>query len=131
MSIPVRVAESCLEACRHVKELRDVNTAVLELDSGALVPETEANWTQDELLQNLPTDQARLIVHELSFATPNGARRHERLLIGWLPPDASAQELVYTAGYEALKEALPDVSVHVIARNEGQLAYPRLVALAN
>lgn len=89
---------------------------VLELDA-------EANLTHDELLQALPADESRLVVHEICFATPEGARRKERLLIFWTPPDAGGQEEAYTAGCTALKEFLTDIHVHLTARQTDQLAY--------
>ncbi|MFI8341872.1 hypothetical protein ACIF8W_17635 [Streptomyces sp. NPDC085639] len=47
-----------------------------------------------------------------------------------MPPDAGEQEEGYTAGFTALKEHLPDIHVHLIARRADQLACRRLVALA-
>ncbi|MEU3727211.1 cofilin family protein [Streptomyces sp. NPDC031705] len=130
MSSPVLVSEECLEALHHVKEKREVNTAVLRLAGGALVPEAVANWTHEELIQCLPLTEPRLVVHELAFATPGGARRNEPLLIFWMPSDAVGQEVDYTAAYTALRELLTDVHVHLTARRPDQLAYRRLVALA-
>ncbi|WP_185910803.1 hypothetical protein [Streptomyces sp. WAC07149] len=69
-------------------------------------------------------------MHELSFATPTGSRRHEPLLILWMPPHTSAQEEAYTNAYNALKDALAEVRVHLTARHLDQLAYLRLVHLA-
>ncbi|MFD9520711.1 hypothetical protein [Streptomyces sp. NPDC059979] len=83
-------------------------------------------------MQALPADEPRLVVHELSFASPDGTRRHAQLLIFWMPPDASEQEEeAFTAGFTALKEFLPDVHVHLTARRADQLGYRRLVALAS
>ncbi|MDX6765008.1 cofilin family protein, partial [Streptomyces sp. F8] len=117
----------------HLREQREVNTVVLrhEHPADVLVPELEGNLTHDELVQGLPSDEPRLVVHELSFASPEGTRRNELLLILWMPPAAeAAQEEAYTAGYTALKEYLADVHVHLTARAADQLAYRRLVALA-
>lgn len=132
MSSPAGLSEGCLDALQHVKGTREINTVILRYGDapGVLVPEVEANLTHDELVAALPADGARLLVHELSFATPEGARRNERLLILWMPADASGQEAAYTAGYAALKEFLTDVHVHLTARRTDQLEYRRLVALA-
>ncbi|MFC9816990.1 hypothetical protein ACFVJM_33575 [Streptomyces virginiae] len=97
---------------------------------GVLVPEVEGNLTQEELVQVLPADEPRLVAHELCFASPEGTRRHEQLLIFWMPPAAGEQEEAYSAGFTELKERLPDVHVHLTARRTDQLAYRRLVALA-
>ncbi|MGW6577480.1 cofilin family protein, partial [Streptomyces sp. NPDC054945] len=110
-----------------------INTVVLRrTDPGnALVLEVEANLTHEELLQALPLEEPRLVVHELSFASQDGARRHERLLILWQPTAAegSGPEAGYAAAYSSLMEFLADVHVHLTAERTDQLAYRRLVAL--
>ncbi|MEU6313646.1 cofilin family protein [Streptomyces sp. NPDC047014] len=133
MSSPskVRVGDSCLDAYRHLKEHRDVNTVVFAIASGVLEAETSANWTHDELLGSLPGDQPRLILHELPFATATGARRHELVLVSWMPGGESRDDAAYTAGYEALKELFTEAHVHLTARQPAHLAYDRLVALAD
>ncbi|EFL19489.1 predicted protein [Streptomyces sp. C] len=131
MSGPVLLSQGCLDALHHLKEKRDVNTALLRLEDDVLAAEAEANWTHDELLQALPAAEPRLVVHELSFATPTGTRRHEPLLILWMPPPAGTREEAYTAAYTTLQEALTEVRVHLTARHRDQLAYLRLVHLAD
>nr|WSX48087.1 cofilin family protein [Streptomyces sp. NBC_00974] len=134
MSSPIGLSEGCREALQHLRETREINTVILRLDEtpGMLMLEVEleGNLTQDELVSALPADEARLLVHEVSFAAPGGARRHEQLLVCWMPPNAKDREEAYTAGYTALKEYLLDVRVHLTARQTHQLAYERLVALA-
>ncbi|MFG2989696.1 hypothetical protein ACGFZK_10485 [Streptomyces sp. NPDC048257] len=132
MSSPIGLSEDGLAALHHLRELREINTVVLRFADtpDVLVPEIEGNLTPDELVQGLPSDEPRLVVHELAFASPEGMRRNERLLIFWMPPPAGEQEETYTAGYTALKELLTDVHVHLIARRADQLGYRRLVALA-
>ncbi|MFF0277772.1 hypothetical protein [Streptomyces sp. NPDC004330] len=127
----IRLADSCPEAFRRVKEHRDVNTVVLRLTGGTLDVEAEANWTPEELIASLPPDQARLLVHEVPYATRAGARRHAHLLIWWMPATAAEDEAAYAPAYEILKTQCIDVPVHLIARISTQLAYPRLVALAD
>ncbi|MFA7768290.1 cofilin family protein [Streptomyces sp. NRRL S-448] len=132
MSSPISLSERSLAALYHLREKREINTVTLRYAEvpGVLVPEVEGNLTHDELVQALPADEPRLGVHELSFASPEGMRRNEQLLIFWMPPDAGEQEETYTAGYTALKEYLADVHVHLTARRADQLEYRRLVALA-
>ncbi|MFJ3963220.1 hypothetical protein [Streptomyces sp. NPDC090036] len=133
---PIGLTEGCRDALHHLRQTREINTVILRFADTpgalalALAPELEGNLTHDELVSALPADQARLVVHELTFATPEGARRHELLLVLWMPADAEAQEEIYTAGYTFLKEHLPDVHVHLTARRQDQLEYRRLVALA-
>ncbi|WP_405533739.1 cofilin family protein (plasmid) [Streptomyces avidinii] len=132
MTSPIGLTAGCRDALHHLRQTREINTVVLRFAEtpGVLAPELEGNLTHDELVSALPADQARLVVHELSFATPQGARRHELLLVLWMPADAEAQEETYTAGYTFLKQHLPDVHVHLTARRQDQLEYRRLVALA-
>lgn len=132
VSSPPGLSEDSLAALHHLREKREINTVALRYADvpGVLVPEVEGNLTPDELVQALPADEPRLIVHELSFASPEGMRRNEQLLIFWMPPDAGEQEQAYTAGYTALKEFLGDVHIHLTARRAHQLEYRRLVALA-
>ncbi|MGR4880329.1 hypothetical protein ACIPUC_12940 [Streptomyces sp. LARHCF249] len=132
LSSPISLSQASLDALHHLREKREVNTVTLCYAdvAGVLVPEVEGNLTHDELVQTLPPDEPRLVVHELSFASPEGMRRNAQLLIFWMPPDAGAQEEAYTAGYTVLKEHLPDVHVHLTARRTDQLEYRRLVALA-
>lgn len=132
MSSPIGLSEGCVAAIQHLRELREINTVVLRYADppDLLVPELEANLTHDELVQGLPSDEPRLVLHELSFASPEGTRRNELLLVFWMPPAAGEREETYTAGYSALKEYLADVHVHLTARRADQLAYRRLVALA-
>ncbi|WP_327732779.1 cofilin family protein [Streptomyces nojiriensis] len=132
MSSPTGLSDGSLAALDHLREKRDINTVTLRYADvpGLLVPEVEGNLTHEELVQALPADEPRLVVHELSFASPDGTRRHAQLLIFWLPPDTREWEEAYTDGFTALKEFLADVHVHLTARRADQLDYPRLVALA-
>ncbi len=132
MSRPIGLSEGALDAFHHLRETREINTVILGCAGtpAVLVPEVEGNLTHEELVQALPADEPRLVVHELSFATREGMRRNERLLIFWMPPGGSGQEETYTAGYTALKEYLTDVHVHLTVRRTDQLEYGRLVALA-
>ncbi|MEU9237590.1 cofilin family protein [Streptomyces subrutilus] len=133
MSSPTNLSQEGVDALRHLRDRREVNTVILNHTDTpqALAVELEGNLTHDELLQALPSDEARLVVHELSFATREGTRRHETLLILWVPAGAVEQEEEsYAVGYTALKELLADVHVHLTARRADQLDYRRLVALA-
>ncbi|MFJ8565612.1 cofilin family protein [Streptomyces sp. NPDC093514] len=132
MNSPIALSESSLAALLHLREKREINTVTLRYADvpGLLVADFEGNLTHDELVQALPADEPRLVVHVLSFASPEGTRKNAHLLIFWMPPDGSEQEAAYTVGYDALKEFLADVHVHLTARRADQLEYRRLVALA-
>ncbi|MER5757663.1 cofilin family protein [Streptomyces sp. NPDC002082] len=132
MSGSVVLSESSLAALHHLREKREINTVTLRYGDvpGVLVAEVEGNLTPEELVEALPADQPRLVVHELSFASPDGTRRNAQLLIFWMPPDAGEQEETYAAGFSALKEYLSNVHAHLTARRADHLDYRRLVALA-
>ncbi|MFE1546339.1 hypothetical protein [Streptomyces sp. NPDC058718] len=128
------LSDGASEALWHMKETREINVVVLRRADRAdlLVVEVEANLTHDELLRALPVQEPRLVVYELSFASREGARRHEQLLILWRPTAAGGdggQEDGYTAAYDSLKEFLGDVRVHLTAEDTDQLEYQTLVAL--
>ncbi|MFB7982888.1 cofilin family protein [Streptomyces vinaceus] len=132
VSGPTGFSESSLDALHRLRERREINTVSLRYAEapGVLVPDGEGNLTHDELMEALPADEPRLIVHELAFASPEGTRKHVPLLIFWMPPDAVEQEETYTSGYTALKDYLADVHVHLTARRKEHLEYRRLVAQA-
>ncbi|MFE6847256.1 cofilin family protein [Streptomyces sp. NPDC057686] len=132
MSSPAGFSESSLGALHRLRERREINTVILRYVDvpGVLVADIEGNLTHDELVEALPSDEPRLVVHELSFASPEGMRKNVPLLIFWMPPDAGGQEETYMAVYAALKEFLAEVHVHLTARRPEQLEYRRLVALA-
>ncbi|NXY93229.1 hypothetical protein HYE82_02120 [Streptomyces sp. BR123] len=132
MSSLIGFSEGCLDAFRHLRETREINTVILQyIDTlEVLVAEVEGNLTHDELIQALPEDKPRLVIHELSFATREGKRRNEQLLVFWMPPGGSGQEEAYTALYTVLKGYLADVHVRLTARRADELDYHRLVALA-
>ncbi|MGW1769729.1 cofilin family protein [Streptomyces sp. NPDC002073] len=132
MNGPLVLSESSLAALHHLREKREINTVTLRYGDvpGVRVAEVEGNLTPEELVDALPADQPRLVIHELSFASPEGMRRSAQLLIFWMPPDTGEQEETYAAGYSALKEYLADVRVHLTARRAGHLEYRQLVALA-
>ncbi|MFJ5026238.1 hypothetical protein [Streptomyces goshikiensis] len=74
MSNPAGLSEDSLAALHHLREKREINTVTLRYADapGVLVPEVEGNLTHDELVQALPADEPRLVVHELAFASPDG-----------------------------------------------------------
>ncbi|MBZ9593882.1 MULTISPECIES: hypothetical protein [Streptomyces] len=132
MKGPIRLSEALLTALQHLREKREINTVTLRCSDApdVLIAEAEGNLTHEELVQALPVDEPRLVLHELAFASPEGTRKHAQLLIFWMPPAAGEQEDTYTAGFTALKEHLTDVRVHLTARRANQLEYRRLVSLA-
>lgn len=133
MSDPIGLPPACVDALQRLRDRRDVNTVILRCaqQPQALAVELEGNLTHEELLASLPPDAARLVVHELAFASRAGTRRHETLLILWAPGETPEQDDACAAGYAALKEALTDTRVHLIARRRDELDHRRLVALTD
>ncbi|MEV4940724.1 hypothetical protein [Streptomyces zaomyceticus] len=88
MSSSGGLSEGSRTAMRHLREKQEITTVILRYGdaAGGLVLEVEGNLTHEERVQALPADEPRLVVHELSFASPEGARRHAQLLIFWMPP---------------------------------------------
>ncbi|MFD3762756.1 hypothetical protein [Streptomyces sp. NPDC058622] len=131
MSHPTGLSPEAVDALHRLKDQRDVNTVILHCAPAphALEVELVGNLTHEELLQALPQEAERLVVHELAFATREGSRRHETVLILWAPAEAGGQEEPCTEGYTALKEFLTDTRMHLTAGQKDQLDYRRLVAL--
>ncbi|MFJ4776699.1 cofilin family protein [Streptomyces sp. NPDC088762] len=129
MSSPIAVSDDCLHALHRLRERRDVNTVILRHDDAedTLVLELEGNLTHDEVLQALPPDEPRLLAHELSFATSEGMRRNERLLIFWCPAAAGEQGQPYSAGRAVLEELLEGTHLRLQASQREELEYGRLV----
>ncbi|MFD9339859.1 hypothetical protein ACFWBF_36615 [Streptomyces sp. NPDC060028] len=131
MSSPTGLSPEGIDALQQLKDRRDVNTVIFRWATPhALVLELEGNLTHDELVQALPPDAPRLVLHELAFATREGTRRHETLLILWEPAEVGGQEESCTGDYTALRKSLPNIHVHLTARQAEQLDYRGLVALA-
>ncbi|MFE5538527.1 hypothetical protein ACFQ78_22625 [Streptomyces sp. NPDC056519] len=134
MSAPDGLPNECVDALHRLRGTRETNTVILDYGHATgvlgLQVQVQGNLTHDELVRALPVHEARLVVHELRFADPDGARRNEHVLILWMPAAAAGQEAPYTAGYRALKDFLTGVHVHLTARRVEHLAYRRLVALA-
>ncbi|MEU6867698.1 cofilin family protein [Streptomyces sp. NPDC046876] len=133
MSSPSVFSEDSLQAFRHLSERRDVNTVILHRQgaAGSLAVEVEANLTHEELLEALPADEPRLVVHELAFATPDGTRRNEQLLIFWDPVGAMGREQAYAAAFTALQTLLEASRVQLKVRQADELEYRKLAALAS
>ncbi|MFJ9643604.1 cofilin family protein [Streptomyces sp. NPDC004244] len=132
MSSPVGFSEGSLDAFQHMQDRREINTVILRYAaaSDVLVAEVEGNLTHEELLGALPANEPRLVVYELSFASPDGARKNEKMLIFWDPPGALGRKQPYADGYAALLQLLDTAHVHLKATQTAQLEHARLVTLA-
>ncbi|MEW2416913.1 hypothetical protein AB0953_24730 [Streptomyces sp. NPDC046866] len=145
MNSPCVFSEGSLQAFRRLAERRDVNTVILQRQGTAggraveVEVEVEANLTHEELLEALPADEPRLVVHELAFATPDGTRHNEPLLIFWDPVSAmdqhqdqdQDQDQAYAAAFTALQTHLETSRVHLKVRQADELEYRKLAALAS
>ncbi|MGW0966541.1 cofilin family protein [Streptomyces sp. NPDC002516] len=133
MSNHVSVDESCVSAFRELKGKREVNTVIYRMSDalGTCVVERQANLTQDELLSVLPAHEPRLVLHDLAFASVDGARRNKILLISWLPRGISPRrEAAYVHGHAALLRRLDGGLLSLRAADSAALDYRRLVNAA-
>ncbi|MEU5324593.1 hypothetical protein AB0G67_48995 [Streptomyces sp. NPDC021056] len=75
MSSAVAVEDSVIPAFQELK-LRKVNMVFYRLsdDLSAITPDTKGTWTHDELLEQLPSDEPRFVVHDLTFAKEGSSR---------------------------------------------------------
>ncbi|MFG3585837.1 hypothetical protein [Streptomyces sp. NPDC047990] len=131
MSGHIPVDDSCLDAFQELKGRRDVNTVVCRLSDSleSVVLESMGNLTHDELLKTLPADEPRHVVHDLLFASPDGARQEKVVLISWCPARATAEEKsAASSGYASLRDLLEGVQVYVPATEMSDVQYKALVS---
>ncbi|MEV6401049.1 hypothetical protein AB0M39_40800 [Streptomyces sp. NPDC051907] len=134
MSSEIAVDESCVSAFQELKSKRAVNTVIYRLSStlDAVVLESQGNLTHDELLQSLPADEPRIIVYDLAFATADGARMNEVVMISWLPEASGPEhEAAYVRASAALRDALDGIQVLVQATGLSALEHRKLVSRLN
>ncbi|WP_328445984.1 hypothetical protein OG780_07665 [Streptomyces sp. NBC_00386] len=133
MSRRIAVDDRCISALWELKGKREVNTVICRLSDAldTCVVERQGNLTHDELLSALPAHEPRLVVHDLAFATADGARRNRILLISWLPRGITPQhEAANGDAHAALLERLDGSPLPVRATDLADLDYRRLVSQA-
>ncbi|MEU1535077.1 hypothetical protein [Streptomyces fagopyri] len=133
MSSEIIVDDECMTAFEGLKGEREVNTVIYRLigDLDTCVVESQENLTHDDLLLTLPTDDPRLVLHELDFSAADGARHREIVLISWLPPRAAPESrAAYASAHAALLDILDGIQWFVRAGDLAELDYHRLVAQA-
>ncbi|MER6522737.1 actin depolymerization factor/cofilin-like domain-containing protein [Streptomyces sp. NPDC060334] len=131
MSSGITVDERCISAFWELKGRREINAVVYRLSDtlDTVIVECQSNLTHDELLEVLPSYKARLIVYYLPFATAEGTRRSEIVLVSWLPEAAGSRDkLAYTRASAVLLDALDGLSIHIQATTLSELDYHRLVS---
>ncbi|WP_405914622.1 hypothetical protein [Streptomyces sp. NBC_00728] len=129
----IAVDDRCVRALWEVKGKRDVNTVICRLSDAldTCVVERRGNLTHEELLSALPAHEPRLVVHDLAFATADGARGNRILLISWLPRGVTPQrEAANGHAHAALLERLDGSPLSVRATELADLDYRRLVSQA-
>ncbi|MGW3819832.1 cofilin family protein [Streptomyces sp. NPDC005046] len=133
MSSHMSVDDRCVSAFWELKGKREVNTVIYRLTDAldTCVVERQGNLTHDELLSALPAHEPRLVVHDLAFATADGARRNRILLISWLPREITPRHEAATGhAHAALLESLDGSPLPVRATDLAELEYGRLVSQA-
>ncbi|MFD3760923.1 actin-binding ADF family protein [Streptomyces sp. NPDC058622] len=132
MSSGTTVEDSVLQAFQELKAKRTVNTVVYRLsdDLSTIIPDTKGTWTHDELLEQLPKDEPRFVVHDLAFTA--GARQRSKItLISWCPEGTNIKpRMVHSSSYSILKNTLDGVHLYVHATDLSDLEYDELVSRA-
>ncbi|MEV5781258.1 actin depolymerization factor/cofilin-like domain-containing protein [Streptomyces sp. NPDC052287] len=134
MSGNVVVDESCISAFQELKGRRDINTVIYRLSDRleTVIFDFKGNLTHDELLKAFPADEPRYAVHNLLFASADGARQEKIVLIAWCPARTTAeQKIAHSSGYRALQNLLDGVQVYVPATDLSELEYQALVSRAS
>ncbi|MEU0033586.1 actin depolymerization factor/cofilin-like domain-containing protein [Streptomyces sp. NPDC006333] len=134
MSGHIPVDESCISAFQELKGRRDINTVIYRLsdDLTTVIFDAKGNLTHDELLKALPADEPRYAVHDLLFASSDGARQEKTVLISWCPARTTAGEkTAHSSGYSSLRNLLEGVQVHVPATDLSDVEYRALVSRAS
>ncbi|MER5405940.1 actin depolymerization factor/cofilin-like domain-containing protein [Streptomyces sp. NPDC002769] len=134
MSGHIPVDDSCISAFQELKGRRDINTVIYRLSDNltTVVFDAKGNLTHDELLKALPVNEPRYVVHDLLFASADGARQEKTVLISWCPARATAEEKVaHSSGYSSLQNLLEGVQVYVPATDLSDVEYRALVSRAS
>ncbi|MFD9369211.1 actin-binding ADF family protein [Streptomyces sp. NPDC060020] len=129
----ITVDDSCLSALQELKSKREINTLVYRLNEAleTVVVESQANLTHDEMLASLPADEPRFVVYDLHFASADGTRRSDLVMIFWIPDAAMpAHKLAYSAADRVLQDLLDGIQVTVRATDLSRLAYNELASQA-
>ncbi|MFJ5811163.1 actin-binding ADF family protein [Streptomyces sp. NPDC093093] len=131
MSSGITVDERCISAFWELKGRREINAVIYRLSDtlDTVIVECQSNLTHDELLEALPSYKARLVVYYLPFATADGTRKSEIVLVSWLPEAAAPRDkTAYARASTVLLDALDGVHIHVQATTLSELDYHRLVS---
>ncbi|MCJ1675988.1 actin depolymerization factor/cofilin-like domain-containing protein [Streptomyces sp. APSN-46.1] len=127
------VDDSCLSAFQELRSKREINTVIYRLNEplDTVVVESEANLTHEEMLESLPANEPRFVAYALCFATADGARRSDLVMIFWIPDGAlPAHKLAYSSAYGVLRDLFDGIQVDVRATTLSDLAYNELVSQA-
>ncbi|MEV6570288.1 actin depolymerization factor/cofilin-like domain-containing protein [Streptomyces sp. NPDC051577] len=131
MGSDIKVDESCIGAFWELKGKREINAVIYRLSDplDVVVVECRSNLTHEELLEALPSYKPRLVLYHLPFATADGTRRSEVVLVTWLPEAAGPKDkAAYVRASTALLDALDGLHLQVQATTLADLDYHRLVA---
>ncbi|MFE9929787.1 actin-binding ADF family protein [Streptomyces sp. NPDC005533] len=129
----ITVDDSCLSALQELKSKREINTLVYRLNESleTVVVESQGNLTHEELLASLPADEPRFVVYDLHYASADGARRSDLVMIFWIPDAAPPEHrLAYSSAERVLQDVLDGIQVTVRATDLSHLAYNELASQA-
>ncbi len=122
---------SCTGAFHDVRTKRDVNAVVYRLNSAldGITVESQGNVTHEELVAALPVDQPRIVLYELAYATSDGTRRNELVMVSWVPEACDpAAARAYAQARSVLRTAFDGPGSSLLALTPQDMEHGRLVA---
>ncbi|KAJ5175375.1 Actin-binding cofilin/tropomyosin type [Penicillium canariense] len=122
------IKPECEEVFDAVKETDKLNYVIYEAsahDKTISVAQSGKYQDYTEILSHFKGDTPRYAVINFKYDSPTGdAPRHKLVFITWVPEGASIHDKAYyTTNKDHLYRALEDISLHVLAANQTELAH--------
>ncbi|KAJ5622181.1 hypothetical protein N7528_005413 [Penicillium herquei] len=126
------ITPECEAAFDNVKETDNLNYVIYQAsahDKKITVAESGKYEDYSEFLAHFKDDTPRYAVVELSYEFPGGDKpRHKLAFITWVPEGASIHDKsYYTSNKDHLYRALLDISLHVQAHTQADLAHAAIL----
>ncbi|KAJ5731177.1 uncharacterized protein N7483_005685 [Penicillium malachiteum] len=126
------ITPECEAAFDAVKETDDLNYVIYQAsahDKKITVAESGKYEDYAEFVAHFKDDTPRYAVVELSYDFPGGDKpRHKLAFITWVPEGASIHDKsYYTSNKDHLYRALLDISLHVQAHTQADLAHAAIL----
>ncbi|KAJ6015617.1 hypothetical protein N7540_010208 [Penicillium herquei] len=126
------ITPECETAFDTVKETDNLNYVIYQAsahDKKITVAESGKYEDYAEFVAHFKDDTPRYAVVELSYDFPGGDKpRHKLAFITWVPEGASIHDKsYYTSNKDHLYRALLDISLHVQAHTQADLAHAAIL----